>query len=155
MTNLQIIENADRLATTDLSNLSGAQLTFAVVSNLELLGNEAKLIRKTIKHTDASTKYYEELTKLSNKYNATSTDNGFYTFKNKEDADQMALEKDKLDLDSKQALDDIEKLNKQFEEVLKLENTNISDKIMTVKLSDISDEITASQMAAIKFMIKN
>lgn len=155
MTNLEIITTSDKLLTTDLSTLSGAQLTFAIISNIEILSAEAKLIRKTIKQTEASNKYNEELNKLSIKHNANFNNNGYYTFENKEDATAMDLAKQELDKFSEEALLDIAKIKSDFEEVLNLENTALTDKLITVKLSDIDNSITAVQMSVIKFMIKS
>jgi len=154
MTNLEIIEAADRLTTIDLSTIEGAKVTFAIISNLDILTKEATLIRKTIKHTLEAEEYTNKKNKIFTNNGGVYNNDGTYKFDNVEVAKKVKLEVEELDNVSTKALEDIKKTYEAFDAVCALENEQITNKLLKIELSDLKDNINANQMLAIKFMIK-
>jgi len=154
MTNLEIIEAADRLTTIDLSTIEGAKVTFAIISNLDILTKEAALIRKTIKYTPEAEEYNKVKTKIFEDNGGVYSDNGNYKFSSTEVAKKVKVELEELDAKSEKALEDIKKTYEAFDAVCALENEQITNRLLKIELSDLKDNINANQMLAIKFMIK-
>ena len=156
MKNVEVLENAERMALIDLAGLTGVKLSYAIAQNAKALGEEALAIQGKLE-------YPKEYLELKEKYRK-----HFKAHALKDENGEYVIEEGKYRLDPEKE-DDYKKLIESenpenqpiLEKVQKIEeeyNTFLGNKsnvaIQTVKLNELPDSINPTQMTALAFMIE-
>lgn len=156
MKNVEVLENAERMALIDLAGLTGVKLSYAIAQNAKTLGEEALAIQGKLE-------YPEEYLKLKEKYrkhfkaHALKDENGEYIIEDgkyrldpeKEDDYKKLIESENPE--NQPILEKVQKIEEEYNTFLG-NNSNVA--IQTVKLNELPDSINPTQMTALAFMIE-
>jgi hypothetical protein len=155
MKNVEVLENAERIALIDLAGLSGVKLSYAIAQNAKSLGEEALAIQGKLK-------YPKEYLELKEKYrdyfkkHALKDEKGEYIIeegKYRLDPEKEEDYKELIESENPENQPILEKVQKIEEEYNTFLENNSSVTIQTVKLDELPDSINPSQMTALSFMI--
>ena len=156
MKNVEVLENAERIALIDLSGLSGVKLSYAIAQNAKALGEEALAIQGKLEYP----KEYLELKEKYRKHfkaHALKDENGEYIIEEgkyrldpeKEDDYKELIESENPE--NQPILEKVQKIEEEYNTFLE-NNSNVT--IQTVKLDELPDSINPTQMTALSFMIE-
>ena len=155
MKNVEVLENAERMALIDLAGLTGVKLSYAIAQNAKTLGEEALAIQGKLEYP----KEYLELKEKYRKHfieHALKDENGEYVIeegkykldpKKKEDYQKLI---DSETPENQPILEKVQKIEEEYNAFLE-NNSNVT--IQTVKLDELPDTINPTQMTALSFMI--
>tara|TARA_R100001463_G_scaffold84592_1_gene139323 strand:+ start:328 stop:810 length:483 start_codon:yes stop_codon:yes gene_type:complete len=155
MKNVEVLENAERIALIDLSGLSGVKLSYAIAQNAKALGEEALAIQGKLEYP----KEYLELKEKYRKHfkaHALKDESGEYVIEEgkylldpeKEDDYKKLIESENPE--NQPILEKVQKIEEEYNTFLE-NNSNVT--IQTVKLDELPDTINPTQMTALSFMI--
>jgi len=152
MTNTKIIETYNTLS--QLKGLKGVKFNYAILRNIGKLEEEVKILQKMTDLSEPMKKFEQERIELANKYSKKDdkgesvVDNGQYVL---DSTQEFNKEFDALKETYKDAIKERANQMVEFEELLKKEN---EVELYKIKLTEIPDDITTEQMAALVNLIE-
>ena len=142
----------------EIAGLTGVRLSYAITSNAKSLGEEAKRIQDALKYPKAyeelREKYkdlYKEHALKDEKGEFIIQDNKYVLDPEKEEAYNTLVEAEQKA--SKAIIEEAQAVEEEYNKFLEKES-EVTSKIVTVKLEDLPESITPNQMSALSFMIE-
>jgi len=161
MKNVEVLTTAKSLSEIDVTGISGVKLSYAIISNSKVLGEESKNIEESKKYPEEFQKIEEEMRDLF-MANALSDKEGNPIVKN----ETYSLDPEKVEEynskvkeiqdspENKELFDKIALIDKDYLKFLEEESPLKEDKLITVTLDQLPEDITVNQMSVLSFMIK-
>lgn len=152
MTNSKIIETYNALS--QLKGLKGVKFNYALLRNTGKLELEVKILEKMTEPMDKFKAFEQARIELAKEHSKKDengepvTENNHFVIEDKISFDKAF---ETLKETHKEAIDEREKQMKEFEDLLQKEN---EVDLYKVKLSEIPDDITTEQMAALVNLIE-
>lgn len=155
MKNVEVLENAERIALIDLAGLTGVKLSYAITQNAKTLGEEALAIQSKLEYPEEYIKMKDEYREHFKAHALKDTDGKFVIEEGKYKLDSEKAEDYQKLIQSKNSENQpiLEKAQKVEEEYNKFLESKSSVTIQTVKLEELPNTINPTQMAALSFMI--
>lgn len=155
MKNVEVLENAERMALIDLAGLSGVKLSYAIAQNAKALGEEALAIQGKLKYPEDYLKLKEKYRELFKKH-ALKDEKGEFVIEDGKyviDPEKEKTYKELIESENPENQPILERVQKIEEEYNKFLEDDSSISVQTVKLDELPESINPTQMAALSFMV--
>tara|TARA_R110002012_G_scaffold83250_1_gene209639 strand:+ start:241 stop:741 length:501 start_codon:yes stop_codon:yes gene_type:complete len=161
MKNVEVLMTAKSLSEIDVTGISGVKLSYAIISNSKVLGEESKNIEESKKYPEEYQKIEEEMrdlfmaNALSDKKGNPIVENDTYSLDPEKVKEYNSKVKEIQDSpENKELFDKIALIDKDYLKFLEEESPLKEDKLITVTLDQLPEDITVNQMSVLSFMIK-